>query len=149
MGAVHETNMVIGFMVSASVKRELDRQAKQTEMSRSEYIRCVLEWCLDEHNQKAIGDELLSRILGALGSMLQESAEPGDGKQVPVQAVLSKAYVAQIDRFAEGMKQSRVNALATLVEIGLKQTAALNPLALPLARASRRRKQTRLGHRMS
>ncbi|HEY3322551.1 MAG TPA: hypothetical protein VGP72_18970 [Planctomycetota bacterium] len=123
MGTVGKGNMVIGFMVSRNVRREIDRYAKELEMSRSEFVGFTVKWCLD--NRKTITSTLGGLVLEAIGAMFEEEPRAGDEKLVPVQAVMSKATVAQVDRFAEKMKLSRVNALATLIEVGLRESALL------------------------
>jgi hypothetical protein len=133
MGTVSEENMVIGFMVTKTVKSEIDRHAKMLR-SRSEFIGKAIELCLDFKNAKMVEERLFARVMEAVGEMLMGSSGPEEEKLSPVQAVLSKAYVEQVDRFAEKMKLSRVNALAMLVEIGLKESALIMRTAIPAIR---------------
>src|SRR5690349_2348387 len=132
MPTVAQGKMVIGFVVPKHVFREIDKHAKMFK-SRSEFVGTAIELCLD--NRKMVQAELIARVMEAVGALIVEAPESRDEKQVPVQAVMSKSCVEQVDRFADKMRMSRVAALATLVEIGMKQHALVLRTAVPVISA--------------
>lgn len=132
MGVVAQDKMVIGFVVQRNVLREIDKHAKNFK-SRSEFVGASIELCLE--NKKVVQAELMIRVMEAVGALLVEAPKAGDEKLVPVQAVMAKTSIEQVDRFADKMRMSRVAALATLVEIGMKQQAVLLRTAVPAIKA--------------
>ena len=144
MGAVSKDKMVIGFMVSKHVMREIDKHAKMFK-SRSEFVGKAIEIWLDHTNSKRLEERLFARVAQAVGAMLVEGEEAGDGELVPVQAVLPIAYVEQVDRFAEQMKLSRVNAMATLVEMGLQENAVILRTVLPVVHQIKKKRGKQSG----
>ena len=143
MGTLSKYNTALGFTVSAEILREIDRQAKCVGKRRSEFVASLLEWCLDVHNEDSFMDRVSARVTTVIGNMLKGSPQVGDDKLVQVQCVLSKELTKKIDIFANGLKLSRVNALATLVEIALPQTAFYNPLVMPGVKVVRQLKKNR------